>query len=178
MVTLKKWTVDELLGMEKAGLLDPEKKIELIDGEVYEMSIGEDHAGVVRRLSKVLERTYGDGAVISVQNPIRMGNSGLPQPDFALLRPREDLYAKIHPKPEDVLLVIEVADSSLKYDRGKKLRSYAQNGIAEVWIVNLSGEQTEVYREPSGNKYREQTTVDRGQSVAPLAFPNDPITPL
>ncbi len=175
MVTVKKWTVDELLAMDKAGLLDPSKRIELVNGEVYEMGIGENHSGTVIRLSKMLERIFGERTLVSSQNPIRMGNLGLPQPDIALLRPRDDFYTKVHPTPADAFLLIEVADSSIKHDRGTKLPSYAQNSVIEVWIVNLNAGYTEVYRDPLNGEYLTKFTVQKGSTVAPLAFPNEAV---
>lgn len=172
MVTLKKWTVSELLAMDKAGLLDPSKRIELVNGEVYEMAIGENHASTVIRLSKLFEHTFGNQALVSTQNPVRMGDLGLPQPDLTLLKPRDDFYAHAHPTPSEVLLLIEIADSTIRYDRDIKLPSYAQNGIHEVWIVNLNAGYTEIYRDPLGGEYLTKFVVQKGQSVAPLAFPD------
>lgn len=175
MVTLKKWTVDELLAMDRAGLLDPSKRIELVNGEVYEMAIGENHASTVIQLSKLFERTFGNQALISTQNPVRMGDLGLPQPDLTLLKPRDDFYAQAHPTPSDVLLLIEIADSTIKYDREIKLPSYAQNAVNEVWIVNLNAGYTEVYRDPLDGEYLTKFVVQKSQSVAPLSFPQDTV---
>ncbi|MBO1435938.1 Uma2 family endonuclease [Meiothermus sp. CFH 77666] len=178
MVTLKKWTVDELLAMDRAGLLDPSKRIELINGEVYEMGIGESHAGTIIRMVKLLEQVFGERALVSSQNPLRMGDLGLPQPDVALLKPRDDFYTTAYPTPADAFLVIEVADSSIKYDREIKLPSYAENGVREVWIVNLNAGHTEVYRDPQDGEYLTKFTVQKGAAVAPAAFPSDAIIPL
>ncbi|MER3556431.1 MAG: Uma2 family endonuclease [Meiothermus sp.] len=175
MVTLKKWTVDELLAMDKAGLLNPEKRIELIDGEVYEMPIGENHADVVDKLTEVLVKQFSGKARVRVQNPIFLDQADLVQPDFALLDAAQD-YRNHHPRPESVYLVIEVSDTTLAHDRGKKLGRYARVGIREVWIVNLNAGYTEVYRDPHGDEYLTKFVVQKGSSVAPLAFPGDAVT--
>jgi Uma2 family endonuclease len=175
MVTVKKWTVDELLALDKAGLLDPSKRIELVNGEIFEMGIGESHSGTVNRLNDMLVRKFLDRALVSTQNLLRIGNFGLPQPDLTLLKPRDDFYTTVHPTPTDVFVLVEVADSSIKHDRDTKLPSYAENGVPEVWIVNLNANYTEVYRDPLDGAYQTQFTVPKGSSVAPLAFPNDAV---
>ncbi len=173
----KRWTVGELLAMDKAGLLDPEKHVELIDGEVYEMAIGEDHADVVDHLNEALVAKFAGRARVRVQNPVFLDEHDLPQPDFALLDLAQN-YKLHHPKPENTYLVIEVSDSTLVFDRGKKLKRYALMGLREVWIVNLQDRQTEVFRDPQGDEYLTRFVVQPGQSVAPSAFPNDPVIPL
>ncbi len=177
MVTLKKWTVDELLAMDKAGLLDPSKRIELINGEIFEMPIGELHADVVDYLTEVLVKQFAGKARVRVQNPIFLDQSDLPQPDFALLDPAQN-YSTRHPRPENVYLVIEVSDSTLAHDRGKKLGRYALLGIQEVWIVNLNAGYTEVYHDPQDGEYLTKFTVKKGAEVAPAAFPDDAVMPL
>jgi Uma2 family endonuclease len=178
MIALKKWTVDELLAIDKAGLLNPEKRIELIEGELYEMPIGENHASILMRLNSILVPQFAGRALVNIQNPIRMGDFGLPQPDLALLEPSPDFYAQSHPQPTNVYLLIEVADSTLKYDQEIKLPSYARYGIWEVWIINVGAGHTEVYRSPQGSTYHTKLIIEAGKPINPLAFPNDFITPL
>ncbi|PZA06380.1 Uma2 family endonuclease [Meiothermus sp. PNK-Is4] len=175
----KRWTVDELLAMEKAGLLDPEKRIELLDGEVYEMPpTSEGHASSVDWLVRLFLKQFDERAVVRSQNPIRLDDEDLPLPDLALLEWKEDFYRQGHPRPENVYLVVEVSDATLWFDRSSKLKRYAKAGLREVWIVNLKDRQTEVFRDPSGEEYLTRFVVKPGESVAPLAFPDDPIPPL
>lgn len=173
----KRWTADELLAMEKAGLLDPEQHVELIDGEVYEIAMGEDHADVVDQLNEVLVAKFAGRARVRVQNPVFLDQNDLPQPDFALLDPAQN-YKSHHPKPENTYLVIEVSDSTLVFDRGKQLKRYARMSVQEVWIINLQDRQTEVFRNPQGEEYLTRFVVQPGQTGAPLSFPNDAIAPL
>jgi Uma2 family endonuclease len=120
MVTLKKWIVEELLALDESGKLNPEKRYELLDGEVYEMQpSGEGHAGGVDKSYEILYKTFQGRAQIRSQNPIYLDDFDLPQPDFALLRPDPDFYTKARPRLEDIYMIIEVSDSTLAYDRGK-----------------------------------------------------------
>lgn len=176
MVTLKKWTVDELLAMDRVGLLDSSKRIELVNGEIFEMPIGEQHADVVDYLTEVLVKRFAGKARVRVQNPIFLGQFDLPQPDFALVDLTKN-YSAQHPRPENVYLVIEVSDATLGHDRGRKLCRYALFSIPEVWIINLSAGYTEVYRDPQDSEYLTKFTVKKGASVAPSAFSSDAVTP-
>src|SRR5438309_8182250 len=116
------FNVDEYYRMAEAGLLSEDDRVELIEGEIIEMSpIGSTHGGTVKRSSTFLNRKLGDAVIVSVQDPVRLNGFSEPQPDIALLKPRKDFYSNSHPTPEDVLLVIEVADTSLQYDRAVKL---------------------------------------------------------
>ncbi len=164
----KRWfSVDEYYRMAEAGILREDDRVELIEGEIVEMSpIGSRHAGCVKTLNALLGRHLGQTVVVSVQDPIYLDEFSVPQPDIALLRPREDFYTKGHPIPSDVLLVIEVADSSVEFDRNKKLPLYAQANIPEVWIINLPQETIEIYMQPVGGTYREIRLVKRGETVA------------
>jgi len=153
-------------------------RLELLDGEVYEMApIGSEHAGLVTYLAKRLELYYGDRALVYVQNPLLLSPTSLPQPDLALLRPREDFYRTRLPQPEDVLLLVEVSPSTRELDEGVKLPLYAQAGIPEVWLVGT--DTLEVHREPKGSRYRLRLLLELGEAVAPLLlgdppFPFDP----
>jgi Uma2 family endonuclease len=178
MVALKKWKVDELLAIDKAGLLNPEKRFELIEGELYEMPIGENHASILMRLNSILVPQFAGRALVNIQNLLRLGEFGLPQPDLALLEPSPDFYAQRHPEPSNVYLLIEIADSTLKYDQEVKLPSYARHGVREVWIVDVAAGQTLVYRNPQGSGYQTLEVVPAGQPIHPSAFPEDAILPL
>lgn len=163
------FTVAEYHRMAEAGILSEDDRVELIEGEIVEMApIGSRHAGHVNRLNRLFSQWAGDQAIVSVQNPVRLGEHSEPQPDLALLKPRSDFYAQSHPGPEDVLLVVEVAETSADYDREVKVPLYARFGVPEVWLVDLAGEGIEVYRQPSPQGYQEARTVRRGEAVAPL----------
>lgn len=141
--------------MADAGILARHDRVELIDGEIIDMApIGSGHAGKTNRLAAAFARLPADRlAVVSIQNPIRLDPFNEPQPDLMLLRYRDDFYEYGHPTAADVLLLVEVADSSLQYDRGTKLELYARHGLPEVWIVDLIGRAVELYREPAAGAY-------------------------
>jgi len=132
-------TVEEYYRMAEIGLLAPDARVELIEGEIIDMvPQGVAHATVIRRLDRILHSAAGGRAIVSTQLPLRLDRFSEPEPDFTLLRWREDEYATAHPTPADTLLAIEVSQSSLRYDRSRKLPLYAQHGIPEVWIVDVA----------------------------------------
>lgn len=166
------FTVKEFHRMIETGILKEGDPVELVRGEIIQMAaIGSKHASCVRRVSAVLRSRLGDAVFVDTQNPIELGEYSEPQPNVALLRPRADFYAEAHPKSEDVFLLVEVSDTTLRFDRSVKIPLYAEEGIAEVWIVNLSDESVEVYRSPSPTGYESVQTFSRGQSIEGLAFP-------
>ncbi len=139
--------------MGETGILGPELRTELIDAEIIELPpIGHPHAGTVKFLANLLKEAVGSAAVLAVQDPVWLNDHSEPLPDIALLRPRSD-YRRGHPGPDDVLLLIEVADSSLRYDREVKIPRYARAGIPEVWLVDLGGSALSIYREPGASGY-------------------------
>jgi Uma2 family endonuclease len=150
-------TVGEYFRMGMAGILDPEAQCELIEGEIIDMApIGPSHASTSNRLADLLAEAVRGRAIVSAQNPIVLGDLSAPQPDLALLRYRDDYYAQAHPGPADVLLLIEVADTSLTHDRSTKLPLYARFQIPEVWIVDIPGRHLDVHREPDSTRYTYQ----------------------
>lgn len=152
--------------MAQAGILTEDDRVELIEGEVIEMSpIGSRHAACVNRLNNLLSRLAGRKMIVSVQNPIHIDEFSAPQPDVALLRWREDFYAGSHPAAPDVLIVIEVADTSVEYDRKKKLPLYARAGIPEVWLANLPEDRFEIHAQPRDGEYHSVTIVRRDESI-------------
>jgi len=172
-VTRRPLTVREYHRMGKAGILHEDDRVELIEGQLVAVSpIGSEHAGTVNSLNRTLVMVVGDSGVVAVQNPIRLDDFSEPQPDFSVLRPRADDYRGATPRPADVLLVIEIADSSLRYDRRIKLPLYARHGIPEVWIVDIGGRQIEVHRQPAGEIYAEVTQVGP-DGMLPLSFLDD-----
>ncbi|MBU1192524.1 MAG: Uma2 family endonuclease [Gammaproteobacteria bacterium] len=148
------YSVDDYYRMAETGILRSGDRVELIKGEIIDMApIGSRHAAAVNRISQALHRVVADQAIVATQNPVRLDRYSEPQPDIALLRPREDYYASALPGGVDVLLVIEVAGSTLDYDRNTKLPLYAQHGIPEVWLVDLENRQFSIYRDPLSGSY-------------------------
>ncbi len=159
-------TVSEYHKMAEAGILTEDDRVELIHGEIIEMSpIGSKHAGHVNRIMAFFMKQIGNLAIVSVQNPVVTGAYSEPEPDIAILRYRADFYEDSHPQPEDVFLIIEVADTSLDYDRDTKMKLYATAGIPEFWIINLEDEQIEVHKNPAQDKYLFQENIKRDGSL-------------
>jgi Uma2 family endonuclease len=166
------FTVEEYHRMAEAGILSEDDRVELIEGELVTMSpIGSRHAACVARLTALLFPVGGRG-ILWVQNPIRLGARSEPQPDVALLRYRPDFYASAHPGPEDILLVVEVAETSADADRSLKIPLYARYGIPEAWLVDLLEERIEIYRHPTPQGYRSLHIAHRGETVSPTALPD------
>lgn len=171
------FTVKEYHQMVDAGILNEDDRVELIAGEIIRMSpIGRRHAACVKCLNKLLSQRLGDRALVSVQDPVQLDNYSEPEPDLALLAPRADFYESGHPQPDDILLVIEVADTTVESDRDVKIPNYAQSGICEVWLVNINEQCVEVYLIPAPNGYRNVQKFYRGQSLSPQAFPDVNLT--
>ena len=161
------FNVDEYQRMLEAGILSEDDHVELIDGEIIKMSpIGSRHVACVNRLNATLNRKIGEQVIISIQNPVRLDNYSEPEPDIALLKPREDFYAQSLPTPADVLLIIEVADASVNLDRRVKLPLYARAGIPEVWLVNLPEDRVESHSEPVNGAYQSIRMARRGEAVS------------
>lgn len=172
-VLRRTFTVEEYHQMAQTGILCEDDWVELLEGEIVEMTpIGPRHAARVNRLSQLFFGQVEGRAIVSVQNPIRLSEYSEPQPDLALLRPHPDFYAQAHPAPEDVLLVVEVAETSADVDREKKVPLYGQAGIGEAWLVDLAGECVEVYLKSSPYGYREVRRFWRGDHFSPQAFPH------
>lgn len=171
-VTRRPITVAEYYRMAEAGILDEDDRVELIEGELVAMSpIGNYHHGTVNKLTHALVQAVGERAVVSVQGPVRLDEFNEPQPDFALLKPRADFYQDAHRVTADVLLLIEVADSSLNYDRAVKRALYAHHNIPEFWVVNLSGGEIELFQEPKDGDYAMPKRVDRNGVLEPKLLP-------
>jgi Uma2 family endonuclease len=162
-------TVDEYYRMAEVGLLAPDARVELIDGEIIDMApIGTDHCSVVDQLTRLFVTGVGNRGIVRIQGAVRLDWLSEPQPDLALLAPRDDFYRHAHPLPGDVLLLIEVSDSTLRYDRDVKAPLYARHGIPEVWIFDLQHGEFRTYSSPEGGIYRHQGT-SREPSLAPVA---------
>jgi len=166
------FTVETYQRLAELGVLREDDRVELIAGQVVQMTpIGDRHAACVRRANRLFSQAVGDRAIIDVQNPVVLGEQDVPQPDVVLLRPRADAY-KRHPGARDTLLVIEVADSSLAYDRDVKVPLYARVGVPEVWVVDVSADRIEVYRQPVAGEYAERRVATRGGALSPSLLPD------
>lgn len=154
-------SVDAFYRMGETGILGPTDRVELIDGEIIDMSpIGALHAAIVDILARHFGRRAGESVFIRCQNPLRLDDVNEPEPDIAILRPRADFYMTGHPGPSDVLLVIEVSDTSLAYDLGTKVPLYARHGIPEVWVIDAATRLTRVFRQPAGGRYADESSVE------------------
>jgi Uma2 family endonuclease len=172
-VTRRRLTADEYQRMIRVGILREGERIELINGELIQMAaLGAPHVTCVMRLNYWFTPRLINRAIPSVQSSFRLSAYSEPEPDLALFRYRDDFYGGALPTAEDVLLIIEVADSTLRHDRDRKLPLYAAGGVPEVWIVDLRRRQVLVYRDPSPDGYRQSITYTEGASISPLAFPD------
>lgn len=170
---LRRFTVDEYYAMAEAGILTEDDRVELIDGVIIEMPpLGSRHIGGVNGFTRELSATVGRRAVVQVHSSVRLDDGTEPLPDLALLRERADLYSSSVAGPEEVLLLIEVSDSSVEYDRNEKLPRYARAGIPEVWLAILPERAIEVHTEPAGGRYTQMRTFRPGDTISPGCFPD------
>ena len=170
--TRRRFTVAEYYAMADIGILEENDRIELLDGDlIVKAPIGVWHASSVDRFANTLPPLLQGRAIVSVQNPTRLNDNSEPQPDVMLLRWRDDFYSGGHPGPSDVLLLIEVSDTSVDYDRSAKLSAYARAGIPEVWIATRQDSRIEAYTEPVEGEYSSVRYAGPGESIAPQAFP-------
>lgn len=169
-VPRRRFTVDEYYAMAKHGILKSDERVELLDGEIVPMNpIGSPHAWCVKRTTELFYWSR-DRFRISVQDPLRLNDRSEPEPDIVILQP--DTPEDRHPGPQDVLLVIEVADSSIRVDRRRKRTMYARAGIFEYWIVDLTAGRVEVYRDPIRARYRSVRLLGPGDTVSPVFAPD------
>jgi Uma2 family endonuclease len=168
--TLHRFDVDDYHRMAAAGMLSPEDRVELIEGEIVDMApIGTEHAATTAILNELVSRALATGqAQVRIQGPLRLDRRNEPQPDLMLLRPRPGRYRSGHPAAADVLLLVEVADSSLAWDCGPKLALYARHGVPEVWIVDLVGRAVEICRTPGPEGYAERRRLSEGDVTSAL----------
>jgi Uma2 family endonuclease len=159
--------------MAEAGILGPQDRVELIQGQIVEKAvIGSPHAWSVDSLNRLLAPAVGDRAIVRVHGPVRIDDYSEPEPDLLLLRPASERYHSSHPLPADVLLVIEVADTTALFDRSVKLPLYALAGIPEYWLVDVRRQVVEIYRSPEGGAYADAREARAGTPIAPEAFPD------
>ena len=170
----KTWnfTVDDYHRMFEAGILGEDDKVELLEGEIVAMApIGSLHAACVNKLNRMFTAAFGNEVIVAVQNPVSAGQHSEPEPDIALLKPRPDFYASGHPQPADVLVVVEVADTSVTLDRKVKFPIYAKVGISESWLANLEEGCVEVFSKPSREGYNRIEIFRKGETIRSDAFP-------
>ena len=174
----RRFTREEYHRMGEVGILKPTDRVELIRGEIVEMSpIGKRHTAFVDNLNELLITRLTGRAIVSVQNPVALSDDTEPQPDLKVLRRRRPPYKEREAFGEDTVLIIEVAETSLRYDRSTKLRLYAESGIPEYWIVDCAAESVEIHRTPQADGYRDVLRVaDAGATVSPQAFPDLTLT--
>lgn len=167
------FTVEEYFRMAEVGILDPDERVELINGEIVEMSpIGTRHNACVDRAAHQFFSRLSGRAIIRTQGSVRLGPQSEPEPDLVLLRPRADFYASTPATPADILLIVEVADSTIVTDREVKVPLYAAAEVPEVWLEDLGAQLLRVYREPVAGEYRQTLVLGYEASIAPLAFPD------
>ena len=161
-----RFTAQEYHRMGEVGILPPDVRVELVDGEIKQMPpIHPPHANIVDRLTIMLASRLAGVAHLRVQGPIHLDDYNEPQPDLAVMRFRDDYYGSQHPTPADVLLAIEVADTSLRYDRDEKMPLYGRAGIPEAWLVDIQAQTITVFTQPHAGGYREQHVLSRGQEI-------------
>ena len=169
----RKFTVDEYYLMAKVGILHEDDRVELIDGRIVEMPpIGSHHSSSVKDVKQTFRDYDGERVTVGIQDPVRLDDGSEPQPDISILRLRADNYRNAHPGPADILLLIEVSDSSIIYDRNVKVSLYARAGIIETWLINLVADCIEVYREPGAQGYQQSLILHRGDTITPQALPD------
>jgi Uma2 family endonuclease len=159
--------------MIETGIIREGARVELVEGEIVEMAaMGSRHYACVARLNALLTGRLGQAVIIAIQGPVRLMGRSEPEPDVAILEPREDFYARDLPAPENVLLLVEVSDTTLRYDREVKLPLYARAGVPETWIVDLSAETVEVHSRPATGEYRETVRAKRGEIIESKPLPS------
>jgi Uma2 family endonuclease len=167
------FTIDDCYKMVEAGILRSDERVELIRGEIIKMSpIGTRHAAVVDRVNRAFGRLAGDNAIVRVQSTTVLDEFCAPEPDVALLRPRDDFYVHKHPAGPDILLIVEVADSSLEYDTTVKVEIYAILGVREYWVADLQNSRLLVHSDLSGDSYGTIREFHRGDTLAPQLMPD------
>ena len=177
-ITRHRFTSEEFHLMAKAGIFKEDARLELIEGDIIEMApIGSRHAACVKRTASLMRQGLTASYVLGVQDPVQLNDGCEPQPDISILRYRSDYYADAHPRPEDILLLIEVCDTTLEYDREHKVPMYARWGVPEVWLADLTGGRIEVYRDPSPNGYLHMFTATVDDALSPELLSQLRLTP-
>jgi len=171
-VVRRRFDVSDYYRMADAGILRENDRVELIDGEIIQMSpIGSRHAARVTLAEEALRRHLGEAVIVRVQNPVRLDDYSEPEPDIAVVIRRLDRYAQAHPGPRDILLILEISDTSSAFDRQVKAPMYARAGITELWLELISEECIEIHTEPVNGAYNKVRQARRGESLTPQSFP-------
>ena len=175
-ITRRRFTIDDCYRMLEIGILRPDERVELIRGDLIQMSpIGSRHQAALIGGTRGLILAVGDKALVSPQGVVLLDRFSAPEPDFALLKPRDDCYANEHPRPSDILLIIEVADSSLEYDTTVKKELYAIVGVLEYWVADLRNDRVICYSDPQNDTYHTVREFHRADSIAPILLPDVPL---
>ncbi|MEQ9234672.1 Uma2 family endonuclease [Coleofasciculus sp. E2-BRE-01] len=163
--------------MAEVGILAADEKVELIAGQIIQkMPKGPAHSALCKRLEKCLEKLLGDQVLVRLQDPIQLDTYSEPEPDIAVVHPNANFYADYHPRPEEVYLIVEIADTTINRDLGSKANLYAAAGIVDYWVFNVTTQQLHVFRDPQVDGYQRQLILKGQQSIDILAFPNCMIT--
>jgi Uma2 family endonuclease len=166
------FTAIEYQRMAESGVIDEDEAVELIEGRIVQMAAKDHkHAIATKRANRIFSSKLGDSVIVSVQDPILLNDFSEPEPDIALIKPPDERYIRNHPKPEDILLLMEIGDSSLAYDRDVKCPLFARNRIIQFCLLNLQARELEDYRDPSAGGYRDKKTYTEDQSFNLVAFP-------
>ena len=172
-LTRRRFSRDDYYRMAEAGILTADARVELLDGEIVDMSpIGPRHSGILAMLTRFFVEQVGDRAICRVQSPLHLDEHSEPEPDLLLVLPRDDFYASAHPSPRDVVLLVELAESSIEKDRGQKLRLYAEAGIREYWLFDLNRRVLIAHRQPKDGEYASLQQYESDTRVAPEALPD------
>ena len=168
----RRFTVEEYYALAEAGILSPDERVELLAGEIIEMApIGSKHAYCVTRFSEEFFTQLGRYIMVRVQNPVRLTDGNEPEPDIVIAYRKDDGYVSAHPGPEDIALLIEVADSTIGFDRRHKLPMYAMHGIPEVWLGDINARSIEIHDEPMAGGYARVRLYGPDETLSPAAFP-------
>jgi Uma2 family endonuclease len=166
-------TVEEYYRMAELGILAPDARVELIEGEIIDMAPqGSRHAGIVSRLYERLVAVVGPSGIVRCQLPIRLGTRSEPEPDFAVVKREERHYMNAHPVAADVLLLIEVANTTVSYDRLIKIPLYARHGILEAWLIDVQAARVHVFRDPQNGNYVDVSVIERPEALCPGVMPS------
>ncbi|NEQ39919.1 MAG: Uma2 family endonuclease [Okeania sp. SIO3I5] len=172
-LTFRLWTVDEYYLMTEAGILNPEERVELIEGQVIRMAAkGIAHVIAGKQTQKLLENLLAEKVLVWMQDPIRLNNYSEPEPDIALVMPPLERYLDHHPTASEVYLIIEIADTTFRIDRDKKAKAYSRSGIADYWVLDIVERQLHVFREPSEAGYQNEIILSETESISLLVFPD------
>jgi Uma2 family endonuclease len=173
----KLFTVEEFQRIEDAGIFHPDSRHELIRGEIIAMpNPSRRHSGRVNKLNRVFTSKLGESVIVCIQNGMFVNDMSEPKPDVVICKPLPELFGPFEPAPEDVLLLVEIADTSIRYDTRIKAPLYAEGGIPEYWILNIPDDVLEVRRDPAGKEYRQMELYKRGQTITPQHLPGTTLT--